>query len=69
MLKWCEGCLRMDNEHCEAFKEPYENCFAKTTDKEQYIKGQKEIIKYNGSYGAGRSMAYKSIKRVKGMIE
>jgi len=61
---WCRDCYRWTGTECEAYKEPFEGCWARETDPQQYIKGQKEIIKYNGSYGAGRSMAYKSIKRV-----
>jgi hypothetical protein len=65
-LQWCNGCLRDDKGRCEAFGKPYENCFAKITDKENYIKQQEEIIKYNKSHGnsANSTAAFRSIKRV-----
>jgi hypothetical protein len=64
-MEWCKGCYRNDNGHCEAFTEPWEGCFAKITDKEKYIKEQKDIINYNkGQNTSGAAIAWRSIRRV-----
>ena len=71
MLKWCEGCLRMDNEHCEAYKKPFEGCWARETDPQQYIKRMHELLRYNQLKGnpKGVTMAYKSIRRAKEVLD
>lgn len=64
----CDGCLRLNRSDCEALKEPIENCWAKESNKEKYLKGQKEILEYNLKYGneKGMQMARKSIRRIEG---
>lgn len=66
---WCRDCYRWTGIECEAYKKPFEGCWARETDPQKYIKEQKDIIAYNKGYQRGATMARKSIKRVKGMIK
>jgi len=68
---WCDGCYRKIEYECEAYKEPFEGCWAKEMDPQQYIRSMQELLRYNQYKGnpKGATMARKSIKRVKGMIE
>lgn len=68
-MEWCNGCYRNDNKKCEAFEKPFENCWAKETNKDKYIKDQEDIIIYNKGYQKGSTIAYRSLRRVKGAIE
>lgn len=66
-MAWCDNCLRCDGYNCEAFKQAFEGCFAKETDKNKYIKEQYDIIKYNSDRcsAKGVAAAKASIRRVK----
>lgn len=65
----CEGCYRCIDYCCEAFTEPFENCWAKETDIWEYVMEQEDIIRYNKYKGnpKGAEMAQKSLRRVKGV--
>lgn len=67
-LEQCEGCLRDAYGNCEAFKEHWENCFARETNLRKYIKEQNEIIRYNIAKGntKGLPAPRRSLKRVRG---
>jgi hypothetical protein len=65
MLKQCEGCLREESSGCPVFKKRLKECWAKCTDREQYIKEQRELMEYNnGRCEQAFKQAYKNIKRV-----
>ena len=64
---WCRDCYRWTGTECEAYKEPFEGCWARETDPQQYIKRMQELLRYNQykRNPKGVTMAYKSIRRVK----
>jgi hypothetical protein len=66
-MEQCKDCLRNAPGGCEAYKEPFEGCWARETDPQQYIKRMNELLRYN-QYKInprGVTMAYKSIRRAK----
>jgi hypothetical protein len=65
-MESCKGCLRDTSGGCEALKHRTKECFAKETDVDKYIKGQKELIKYNQDRNSTVpcTQAFKNIKRV-----
>ena len=66
----CKGCYRQIPGGCEAYKKPFEGCWARESDPQQYIKRMTELLRYNQlkMNPRGITMAYKSIKRVKAVI-
>ena len=70
-MEQCKDCLRNAPGGCEAYKEPFEGCWAKITDPQQYIKRMNELLRYNQykMNPKGVTMAYKSIRRVKGVLD
>jgi hypothetical protein len=64
-MEQCKGCYRDGAGGCEAFKHKPKPCFAKITDREQYIKEQREIMTYNeGKCVKAVYQAQRNIKRV-----
>ena len=63
----CDNCYRCAKQGCEAYKEPFDDCWARQPDKTQYIKEQYEILIYNRKRGnpKGVTMAHKSLDRAR----
>jgi hypothetical protein len=66
-MEQCKDCLRNTPGGCEAYKKPFEGCWARETDPQTYIKRMNELLRYNQykMNPKGVTMAYKSIRRVK----
>jgi hypothetical protein len=64
-MEQCKDCYRDGARGCEAFKHRPKECFARITDREQYIKEQNELIAYNeGRCDQAINQARRNIKRV-----
>jgi hypothetical protein len=67
-MEQCKGCWRLDGHECEAFKEPYENCFAKELDRNRYLNAQLALLRYNKERhnNTGTAACTRSVSRARG---
>jgi len=64
-MEQCKGCYVDEPGGCPVYKDRPKDCKAKLTDRDKYIKQQKELMKYNnGRCEQAFKQAYKNIKRV-----
>jgi hypothetical protein len=66
-MEQCKDCYRNEPGGCPVFKgkDKPNPCWARITDREQYIKEQKELMAYNeGRCEQAWKQAYKNIRRV-----
>jgi hypothetical protein len=70
-MEWCKGCYRDANGECEAFRAPWEGCFAKETNRDKYIRDQKKLLRYNLMVRNKRGIeaCRESLQRVQGAID
>jgi hypothetical protein len=70
-MEWCNGCYRDAYGECEAFNVAWEGCFAKETNRDKYIREQKELLRYNLAVRNKRGIeaCRKSLQRVQGAID